>query len=300
MYKTAAVLLIVFAIIFSFGGCLSDKEDIQSEFTLLISKNIDSEGIDAAAKFLDENITKLDEDIATLMVMDFREYLFNYIVQNKDKTVLQELLVYIDGDTGKIDVEKIKDSEHKSYYDKIKTGSLMITLYEGSPVLKVDHNKLLEKYGEHISVSVNELYGLEALLIENPTTENASLTVGWRELLERTYAAEKLITEYSKDERVIADAMWIYTTHINNMLMGATNSPIFDYSTKEFSTSAKTAYQNFIMEEPDAVLTWVLKEYFAYLNSIDFSLDFNDCSRNKTFFDTCDLLVSEAEKRVKE
>jgi len=300
MHKIAAVLLIIFAIIFSFGGCRNDNNEIQSEFTLLISKNVDSENIDAIANFLDENISKMNEDIATLMVIDFREYLFNYIIQNKDKTILQELFVYIDGKTGRIDSEKIQNSEHKSYYDKIKAGSLMVMLYEDAPVLRVDHNKLLEKYGEYISDSVNELYRLEAQLIERPTSENAKLTVNWQELLKRAYAAEKLITEYSKDERVLADAIWIYTTHINSLLMGATNSPIFDYNTKEFSSSARSAYQDFILNEPDAVLTWVLKEYFAYLSNIDYTLDFNDCERNKMFFDTCDRLVAEAEKRVKE
>lgn len=300
MHKIAAVLLIIFAIIFSFGGCRNDNNEIQSEFTLLISKNVDSENIDAIANFLDENISKMNEDIATLMVIDFREYLFNYIIQNKDKTILQELFVYIDGKTGRIDSEKIQNSEHKSYYDKIKAGSLMVMLYEDAPVLRVDHNKFLEKYGEYISDSVNELYRLEAQLIERPTSENAKLTVNWQELLKRAYAAEKLITEYSKDERVLADAIWIYTTHINSLLMGATNSPIFDYNTKEFSSSARSAYQDFILNEPDAVLTWVLKEYFAYLSNIDYTLDFNDCERNKMFFDTCDRLVAEAEKRVKE
>ncbi len=300
MYKTAAVLLIIFVVVFSFMGCRSDKEDIQSEFTLLISKTIDSEGIDAAAKFLDENIAKLDENTATLMVIDFREYLFNYIVQNKDKTILQELQVYIDEASGRIDVDKIKDSEHKSYYDKVKAGSLMVVFFEGVPALRVDYNSLLAEYGDYISDSVKELYSLEALLIERPTTENASLIVGWQEVLDRAYAAEKLIMEYPEDDRVLADATWIYTTHINNLLMGATNTPIFDYTTKDFSSSAREAYQNFIIDEPDAVLSWVLKEYFAYLTSIDYSLDFNDCSRNKAFFDTCDLLVAEAEKKVKE
>ncbi|HAF60171.1 MAG TPA: hypothetical protein DCK81_03410 [Clostridiales bacterium UBA9856] len=69
---------------------------------------------------------------------------------------------------------------------------------------------------------------------------------------------------------------------------------------REFSEPAKTAYQNFMLSEPAAVLTWVLKEYFTYLNSIDYTLDFNDSTMSKVFFDTCDWLVSEAEKRVRE
>jgi hypothetical protein len=94
--------------------------------------------------------------------------------------------------------------------------------------------------------------------------------------------------------------MWLYTTHLNAILMGTTNSPIFDYSSKEFSPGAKAAYEAFAKANPDTTLTWVLKEYFTYLDSIDYKLDFNDSTMSKVFFNTCDWLVSEAEKRVME
>ena len=234
------------------------------------------------------------------MVSAYREYLLNYIIQNEDKTTIQELSVYFDAKSERIDPEKIKNSEFNTYYEHIKAGCLMVLMREGSPVLKVDNIKLLEKYGEYISEPLQALYQFEAELIESPTSQNATLVVSWEELLDRTYTAEKLLTDYPDEEYITIDAMWIYTSHLNTLLMGTTNTPIFDYGTKEFSVSAKTAYRNFILSEPDAVLTWVLKEYFTYLNSIDYTLDFNDSTMSKVFFDTCDWLVSEAEKRVKE
>ena len=94
--------------------------------------------------------------------------------------------------------------------------------------------------------------------------------------------------------------MWLYKSYLNSLLMGATNTPIFNYSTQEFSEEAKQAYISFITSHPDSTITWMLKEYFTYLNSIDYKLNFNDSTMSKVFFDTCDWLVSEAEKRVLE
>lgn len=300
MRKTAAVIFIALMMNFIITGCGADKEMIQSEFTMLIADTATAENIRANADFLDENIKNVSEEIASNMVVAYREYLLDYIVQNKDKTTIQELGVYLDAETGLIDQEKIQNSELKSYYDNIKAGALKVTVYEDAPVLRVDYDMLLEKYGEHISEPLAELFRLSAELIGRPTSENATLAISWEELLTRTHAAEKLIKANLDNERLVADAMWIYTSHLNTMLMGTTNTPIFDYTTKGFSDAARTAYQSFLLAEPDTTMTWVLKEYFTYLSSIGFELDFNDSTMSKVFFDTCDWLVAEAEKRVKE
>jgi hypothetical protein len=300
MFRTAAIVFISLMLIFSMYGCGTNEENIRTDFTDLISGKATAENIHTIADFLDENIAEVDGETATQMISAYREYLLNYIIQNEDKTTVQELSVYFDEKSGLIDTEKIQNSEFKEYYEHIKAGCLMMLMREGAVVLKVDHTKLLEKYGDYISEPTKALYQFEAELIEKPTSQNATLAVSWDELLERTYIAERLLRDYPNEEHITADAMWIYTSHLNTLLMGTTNTPVFDYATKEFSEAAKTAYQNFILSEPDAVLTWVLKEYFTYLNSIDYTLDFNDSTMSKVFFDTCDWLVTEAEKRVRE
>lgn len=300
MYKAAAVILIVLAMMATLSGCAKEKDKIISEFGELIGKGANSESINETAEFLDKNIKKLDEEDASKLLVNYRKYLFEYIAQNKDKTVTQELVVYIDQKTGRIDKEKIENSEHKSYYDRIKAGSLMVIMGENLPVLRIDHYSLLDRYGEYVSDSINELYLLEALMTEEPATENATLTIGFDELLSRAYRAEKLIKKYGEDENIIDDAMWVYTSYLNTILMGTTNSPMFNKETKKFRESAREEYKKFIVEEPDSTLTWVLKEYFTYLNGIGYTLDFNDINLSKVFFDTCDWLVSEGTKRVNE
>ncbi len=299
MHKTAAILIIAIMTLLTLTGCSGNNKTINSDYHALLDNATTAGNIAEIVEFLDANIAAVDKDTAAEMVVEYREFLLNYIIQNKDKTTLQELNVYIDESCGRIDEEKIKNSESKEYFDQVSAGAMMVTVCDGVPTLKVDHAKLLEKYDNYIPDSLRGLYTLEAEIAERPTSKNAKLMVSWSELLDRTFAAEKLLTDYSDDKLIFDDALWIYTTQLNTVLMGTTNSPIFDYETKEFSSSARMAYNEFITAEPDSVLSWVLKEYFVFQNSIDYRLDFNNSTLSKLFFDTCDWLVSEAEKRVK-
>jgi hypothetical protein len=302
MINKRAVLLIATLISFLiFTACGANKEEIQSEFsTMLSQERITSEHIRKTAEFLDENIGKLNEEEATVMVVAYEEYINRFINEYDDEVTLQSLGVYFDYDKGYIDTEKIEVSELKTYYEDIKYGCLMVKYYEEALELRVDYTKLLKKYGEHISDSIYRLYELNADITERPMTENASLLISWEELLDRAFRAESLINDYPEDEIIRENVMWLYKSYLNSLLMGATNTPIFNYSTQEFSEEAKQAYISFITSHPDSTITWMLKEYFTYLNSIDYKLNFNDSTMSKVFFDTCDWLVSEAEKRVLE
>ena len=298
MKKTIVVLLIVVLFSWILVACGADKDKIQSDFSNMIENAATPEDIQSTAEFLDENIPLVGEEKASDMLAAYEHHLLNYISENTDKTSIEALRTYFDFDKGVIDEQKIEGSEMKAFYDKIKAGSLMVVCYENAMILKVDYAKLLEKYGDYISESIQSLYGLVAETTAKPTTENATLMIHWEDLLDRTFAAETLLKNYPEDDLVKDDAMWLYTTHLNTLLMGTTNTPIFDYSSKEFSSEARDAYEAFVIANPDTTLTWVLKEYFTYLNGIDFSLDFKDSTMSKVFFDTCDWLVSEAEKRV--
>ena len=117
----------------------------------------------------------------------------------------------------------------------------------------------MKKYGEHISDSIYRLYELNADITERPMTENASLLISWEELLDRAFRAESLINDYPEDEIIRENVMWLYKSYLNSLLMGATNTPIFNYSTQEFSEEAKQAYISFITSHPDSTITWMLK-----------------------------------------
>ena len=112
--------------------------------------------------------------------------------------------------------------------------------------------------------------------------------------------------EYSNSKFAVVPVPYEQTT---SYCRGTKNGPdaiikasseieLFDYETKTFSEDARAAYVDYMRAHPDTALTEVLKEYFSYLASINFILDYNDKTMSKVFFDTCDYLVSIAEKKV--
>jgi hypothetical protein len=298
MKRTILMSLIVVLCCFVIIGCGTDKEKIKKDFTTMMAATATPEHIRATAKFMDEEMPEVGEESASHMLVAYEKYLQRYITENKDQAQIEVLRSYFDPDTKTLEEEKITDSDVKDYYQHLKAGSVIVVYEEDAPTLKVDYANLLKKYGKYISKPLNRLYELNAETVAKPMAENATLIISWEALLERAYWAENLIKEYPKDNLVNEDAMWLFTTYLNTILMGTTNTPIFDYSTHQFSPEAKEAYTAFMQTNPDDTLTWALKEYFTYLNSIGYKLDYNDKTMSKAFFDTCDWLVSESEKRV--
>lgn len=160
------------------------------------------------------------------------------------------------------------------------------------------YEKWLKHYDKYISASLKDLYKIKDKEQKTPIAEDTVLKVSWAELAQRAYDMEQYIQKY-KDQKLIAeDATWLYGNYMNAMVMGTNGTPVFDYKTHAFSDDAKTAYAAFINKSPDSATAWALTEYFTYLDSIGYIMDYNDKVSSKLFFDTCDWLVSESGKRV--
>ncbi len=160
------------------------------------------------------------------------------------------------------------------------------------------YSEWAEHYQQYISSALMGLYKIRAKEQASPMVEDAVLKISWEELLQRTYELELFMQKNKEHELIKNDATWIYENYMIVLFMGTNGTPIFDYKTHAFSEEAKTAYAAFINKYPDSITTWALTEYFTYLNSIAFTMDYNDKISSKLFFDTCDWWVSESGKRV--
>lgn len=300
MKKIRWMLWIVGLLILGLTGCGANKEQLQSDFSALIAAPLNSEQVRTTSEFLHNNIDRFDEADAGVMVAAYEDFLLRYITENPDKTLIADLQPYFDLETGIVDTEKLQDGQLASFYENITESSLLFVYYENAMALRVDYGDLVDNYSSYFPEYQLRLYELTDEIVRKPISENATLLVDWQTLLDRALQAETLLKEFPEVELIKTDALWIYTSNMNTILMGTTNSPIFDYQTMEFSENAKKAYEDFLITDSEATLSWVLIEYFTYLHSIDYRLDYNDSTMSKVFFDTCDWLVSEAEKRVME
>lgn len=162
----------------------------------------------------------------------------------------------------------------------------------------LDYSDLAQRYQKHISAALYDLYILMAEEQDKPSVIDATLQISWRALCERALQLEAYITENKDYLPTKEEAVWMYETAINSMLIGATKSPIFSYETEEFSQDAYDTFVAVAAENPDTTVAWVIEEYFNYLESVNYTLNHKDTDENNAFFDTCSHLVSEAGKRV--
>ena len=160
------------------------------------------------------------------------------------------------------------------------------------------YSEFLDRYGSYMTFGLKQLFEIAMQEQEEPIAENAELSVSWSDLCSRALTVENYITENKDYELVKDQAEWYYEYYINAILMGTTSTPLLDYETGQMSEEAKAAYVEFCQEAPDTVTAWAINEYFTYLDSIGFKLDYKDATESKVYFDTCTYIVSEAGTKV--
>lgn len=162
----------------------------------------------------------------------------------------------------------------------------------------VDYSRLIDEYAAEIPDYMTALFEYKDLEQRRPIIFDATLRVDWRELASRTLALEDYIGTQRENEAVRDEALWLYKRYVNALLMGASNSPVFDYGTHEFSRELLAQYDVILSERPDAALAAVLKEYETYLAGLGYVLEYDQKEESAKFFETCSRLVSEAERRA--
>lgn len=162
----------------------------------------------------------------------------------------------------------------------------------------INYTEWAERYEKRVSPALTGLYQKKAFEQNAPLADGTALQITWADLAQRAYQMEQLIATYPEDECIKEDALWMYGNYLSVMLIGTIGTPVFDYRTHNFSEKAETDYTAFLAQYGESTTGWAIKEYFTYLESIGYTMDYNDTTSSKLFFDTCDWLVSEAGKRV--
>ncbi|HWQ78182.1 MAG TPA: hypothetical protein VN381_05165 [Anaerovoracaceae bacterium] len=244
----------------------------------------------------------MKRSLAILLVILFAVGVFTGCGPDPEK-VQEDFLAILDQSASEETIKEASD-----YLDKYLPK--MDQAYANVMVHKLEHYILgfnqegiiytdwINKYKKYLDPVLLEFYQIMAREQESPMAVDAVLKLSWEELVQRTYELEQFI-KTNKDYILIKDDfIWLYGKYINAMVMGTTGTPIFDYKTHAFSDGARDAYAAFINKYPDSTAAWALTEYFTYLNSIGYTMDYNDKISSKLFFDTCDWLVTESGKRV--
>ncbi len=293
----AAILAVLLCFAMLFSAC-GQSDSLEQEFLLSMAERTDSAGVADAAAFLDGNLSKVKKEAAEHMLVAYVDYLYRYIINDPNRLDLDQFAVFFNEETQQIDEEALARSELKDLYEQLEAGHLMLRKQGGSMVLKIDYESLLEAYGSRMKDGMKQLYALNAKTVEDPMTENASLRISWEELLSRAESAGVILRDFGEDQHIREDAAWLYRTYISTILMGATNTPIFSLADGSFNADARAAYEAYLDSEPDSFLSEVLREYFAYLERVDYTMHYNDVTESQQFFETCDYILLNAEQSL--
>ncbi len=297
--KRSILIFFLAGLMLLLGACGKSVDTIQSEFKEMLTGQITPEKLVSTKTYLDKYIGKLDEERASGMLVEYEDYALRYINSEVDKTLLEKMKGFY-GANGKSREMAKNIDELKSFDEAMENADITVKMQTDEVKLSLDYAKLSADYQKYILPEVYHLYQMKALEAEKPCIQNATLLLPLEELVQRAYQVEVLLRQYGEGHLVADDLKSLYEMYMNFVLMGANNSPIFDYKTMQFSDEAKKSYSAFIEEYPDTITGWTLEEYFSYLDEHGYQLNYKNKTESKTFFDYCAWLITEAEKRVKQ
>jgi len=261
----AGVLLIAFIVMLS--GCQKTEKALLSEFRGITQGEPSAAGLSKAASFLELHVPAVSEMGASRLVLAYEDYALRLL-----------------GSDNEIDSQAPLDEWFLILRDQGK--------------IAFDYQALLDAYGTYVSEELQELLAIKCLEASDPVTDHAEIVQSYKDIIGRALKAEKLLKTHTNDDILRANTEQYYREYLFLLLAGSDHTPVFDYGTGQFSQDAKSVYEDFIHAEPDTVLADALVEYFSYLNSVNFVIDYEDAVENKIFFDTCNYITERALEKL--
>ena len=301
MKRYAKLAMTITALMLCIGclvGCGKSDEEIQTNFSKILSSKATPQTMEEAEDFAETYAKKLTKDGASVMVAQLEDYLIQYINTDRDDVQVQSLAAYFEKESGSLDENKIQDHVTKEFYQALQNVHIYPVYFEDKVQLRVNYVTLNETFAKVIDPALSELYEIDQMITDEPATQNATIQISYDELMDRAMAGEELIVEYPDNIWINDEVRWLYSTYLDLIMMGTTNTPVFDYQTGDFNSQAKAAYEHVVNEHQETTLAWALREYFAYLEKIDYAMNYKDSMKSKLFFDTCYGIRIAAEKRV--
>ncbi|MDD4390522.1 MAG: hypothetical protein PHW03_06940 [Eubacteriales bacterium] len=170
----------------------------------------------------------------------------------------------------------------------------------------MDYSDFAQTYKMYMSDTLYEYYLLKAEEQNTPVIKGGTLQKDFGEIMERALKLEAFIRQEketlksSQYKLAKEDSVWMYEYYINFMLKGSTVNPVFSYETGEFTQTAKDNYAALANKNPGTVTAWAVEEFFTYLKSVDYNLNYENPVETKVYYDTCTYINSEAGKKVYE
>lgn len=243
------------------------------KFNELIANNKDPKEI---ANFLDENLSKVGQQRASKMIIEFisfqENYAEKYSEELKSDSYQFKLKRLFKGAPIKYqDIDNIKDENLKALVKKIYSGHYRLN-YNGTVYYPVVDYDSLKKYNRFLTNEMKEYIIIMAKELNNPTIIDKDVMVSWEELGIRLLEIEKYIKKYS-DGIKWEDMMRKYGEYFIIYIGGSENTSIYDSETDKIKKDVVESYRKMVLEHSDTITGATIGKYLQLIEDNEFIID---------------------------
>ncbi|MBN2853047.1 MAG: hypothetical protein JXQ23_09975 [Clostridia bacterium] len=225
--------------------------------------------------FIDENISKVSEQQASMMIGKFESIQKNQLFMIEaqffgDNTIQSRMSEIYQRQFLITDIYESEDPDIKALTASMLETGYKVETSEGSFFPVVDYS-FYKKYSDYLTDEYKEYIDIMAVETDSPAAKDAGLYITYADILDRLLSQEAYISTYSDSPRL--DVMrQQYARYVYFLLYGADNTPAFFYESHMMNDDAKTIYTTVLSNTTDSNVAVIMAPYIAILERNNFTL----------------------------
>lgn len=259
------IITLVFTVLL-LVGCNNAKRQYESIVkTLDLTKPVSIENIKKAHLMITEA-----NDFTPEQAIDLQERFTSYIsicAQKEAEQIEDKYNTILSSDKSE-NIDAQIDSLNKSV-EPLREYGIIIYSAEGYIESEIMPMYVAELFWDYLSEAERALAQLAELEVEEPSLQDASITISYQELGDRLKMCDDMAANFTKDE-LYPQIVACQKFYLALLLAGADNSATFDWETKKLHPEVRQTVINYIAEHPQAESTKTLKEFMAIMRRTNY------------------------------
>ena len=163
-----------------------------------------------------------------------------------------------------------EDADLKALLEETRDGGYKVETAEGTYFPIMDYGAY-RGFSQFVTVDIKEYIDLMAVESDKVPAKDASLVIGWDEVLTRAVNQERFLADYPDSKR-LEKVRELYSKYLTFAFLGIDNTPAFDRDSKVMVSGLKEAYGKFLTSNTDQRLGQRFRNYVELLEKNNYKL----------------------------
>jgi hypothetical protein len=160
--------------------------------------------------------------------------------------------------------ENLPDGAIQELMKKYRNMGYSVYSAEGMYYIEPNPQFLLGNFKTNISDDLFDYLTYRGEEVESHTFHDAAVIISWNELGDRIIDWENFLSDYP-DSQYNEDAKSMYDVYLYTFLIGANNTPAYEYPTEILDPALLESYKRYISEFPQSSFTPILEDLLILL-----------------------------------